>query len=373
LTLLRLTSPLRLDMIDNNKVVEILRKIKDPNTGIDLLSAKRVKELKVEENRIMFTLEVNDLGQDAKFAINSECYALLKDEFKSAEIHIHFATGSGGNKTVLPQVKNIIAVGSGKGGVGKSTVAVNLALSLKAQGYKVGLMDADLYGPSVPTMLGLQGEKPKIQEVYGKPKLVPIEKYGIHVISIGFIIDAEQAVILRGPRLSGVIKQFVNECIWPELDYLIIDLPPGTGDIQLTLVQSVPVTGSVFVTTPQEVAVADAVKAANMFSMDNIKVPILGIVENMSWFTPAELPNNKYYIFGEGGGKALAKKYKTVLLGQVPLVQGVRESGDAGTPVALDQESPSGKAFGKIAKKMVDQVVLRHDLYQPTQMVNVSK
>ena len=360
-------------MIDNNKVVNILSGIKDPSTGIDLIRAKRVKELKVDGSRIMFTLEVNDLSQEAKFAINSECYALLKDAFKSAEIHIHFATGTGGNKTVLPQVKNIIAIGSGKGGVGKSTVAVNLAMALKEQGFKVGLMDADLYGPSIPTMLGLQGQKPKIQEVYGKPKLIPLEKYGIHVISIGFIIDAEQAVILRGPRLSGVIKQFINETIWPELDFLLIDLPPGTGDIQLTLVQSVPITGSVMVTTPQEVAVADAVKAANMFTLENINVPIVGIVENMSWFTPAELPDNKYFIFGEGGGKALARKYKTVLLGQVPLVQGVRESGDNGTPVALSKESISAKLFKDIAKKLVEQVTLRHELYQPTEMVHVSK
>lgn len=359
-------------MIDHNKVVDILRRIKDPSTGVDLISGRRVSELKVQGKQIFFTLSVNDLGQQAKFAINSECYALLKDTFKEAEIHIHFAN-KGGSKTILPQVKNVIAVGSGKGGVGKSTISVNLALALQKKGYRVGLMDADLYGPSIPTMLGLVGSKPKIQEVYGKPKLIPVEKNGIHVISIGFIIEPEQAVILRGPRLSGVIKQFINECIWPELDYLIIDLPPGTGDIQLTLVQSVPITGAVVVTTPQQVAVADAVKATNMFALDSINIPILGIVENMAWFTPAELPNNKYFIFGEGGAKTLAKKYKTVVLGQIPLVQAIREGGDKGEPSALSSDNLQTEMFDKLASKFVEQVTLRHELYDPTKVVQVSK
>ena len=360
-------------MIDHNKVVEILRRVKDPTTGVDLVTGRRVSQLKVEGNQIFFTLSVNDLGQEAKFAINSECYALLKDEFKKAEVHIHFAAAQGGNKTVLPQVKNIIAVASGKGGVGKSTVSVNLALALKEKGYKVGLMDADLYGPSIPTMMGLVGSKPKIQEVYGKPKLVPILQHGIHVISIGFIVDPEQAVILRGPRLSGVIKQFINECIWPELDFLIIDLPPGTGDIQLTLVQSVPVTGSVIVTTPQDVALADAVKATNMFMLDSIKIPVLGIVENMAWFTPAELPENKYFIFGQGGAEMLAKKYKTTVLAQIPLVQAIREGGDAGRPSFLDQDHPHAKNFSDLADKFLRQVALRNEMMAPTQMVQVSK
>ena len=359
-------------MIDNNKVVEILRQVKDPSTGVDLITGKRVSELKIQENQIFFTLSVNDLGQEAKFAINSECYALLKDAFKNAEIHIHFAAQKGGNKTVLPQVKNVIAIASGKGGVGKSTIAVNLALALQKKGLRVGLMDADLYGPSIPTMLGLVGQRPQIQEVYGKPKLIPIPKLGLHVMSIGFIVDPEQAVILRGPRLSGVIKQFINECIWPELDYLIIDLPPGTGDIQLTLVQSVPVTGAVIVTTPQQVAVADAIKASNMFALDSINIPILGIVENMSWFTPEELPENKYFIFGQGGAEEMAKKYKTVVLGQVPLVQGIREGGDRGEPSVTNQDQP-GDAFVNIADRFVEQVSLRHKMYDPTKMVEVNK
>ncbi len=357
-------------MIDNNKVVEILRQVKDPSTGIDIVSAKRVKDLKIQDKQIFFALQVTDLSQEAKFAINSECYALLKDEFKDVEVHIHFATG-GGKKTVLPQVKNVIAVASGKGGVGKSTVSVNLAISLSKKGYRVGLMDADLYGPSIPTMMQLNNVRPEIQEVYGKPKLIPIEKYGVHLMSIGFIVDPEQAVILRGPRLSGVIKQFINECTWPELDYLIIDLPPGTGDIQLTLVQSIPVTGSVIVTTPQQVAIADAVKATNMFQLDSIKIPIIGIVENMAWFTPKELPDNKYYIFGEGGAQQLAKKYDTTVLGQVPLVQGLRESGDQGYPATLDLDHPVTPVFDELTDRFIKCLNERNQKMGPTQMVEV--
>lgn len=358
-------------MIDNNKVVDILRNIKDPNTGLDIVSAKRVRDLKIEDKRIFFALEVNDLPQEAKFAINAECYALLKDEFKEVEVHIHFAKSQGGNKTILPQVKNVIAVASGKGGVGKSTVSANLAVSLAKKGHKVGLLDADLYGPSMPTMFELVGAKPKVQQVYGKPKLIPIEKYGVHLISIGFIVDPEQAVVLRGPRLSGVIKQFINECIWPELDYLIIDLPPGTGDIQLTLVQSIPITGAVIVTTPQDVAVADAVKASNMFKLDSVNIPIIGIVENMAWFTPVELPDNKYYIFGKGGAKKLAKKYMSEVIAQIPLIQAVRESGDEGKPAALGEDAQLSSTFDKMADKFLQQVKLRHELYQPTQRVEI--
>jgi ATP-binding protein involved in chromosome partitioning len=360
-------------MIDNNQVVEILRSVKDPNTGVDIVSARRVKDLKIQGKQIFFALEVNDLPQEAKFAINAECYALLKDRFKDVEVHIHFAMGNGENKTVLPQVKNVIAVASGKGGVGKSTVSVNLAISLSKKGFRVGLMDADLYGPSIPTMMHLQGARPKVQDVYGKPKLIPIEKYGIYLMSIGFIVEPEQAVILRGPRLSGVIKQFVNECIWPELDFLIIDLPPGTGDIQLTLVQSIPITGSIIVTTPQEVAVADAVKASNMFRLDSINIPIVGIVENMAWFTPKELPDNKYFIFGKGGADQLAHKYKTVVLGQVPLIQGIRESGDVGEPSALNDEGPIADIFSNITDQFIKQLNLRHELYEPTRVVRMNK
>jgi ATP-binding protein involved in chromosome partitioning len=220
-------------------------------------------------------------------------------------------------------------------------------------------------------MVGLQGKRPKIQDVDGQPKIVPLEAYGLPLISMGFIVEPEQAVVLRGPRLAGIIKQFFNEVIWPDLDYLVVDLPPGTGDIQLTLVQTVPVTGALIVTTPQEVAVADAIKAVNMFRLQNVEVPILGVIENMSWFTPAELPNNKYYIFGMGGGDHLAKQSESTLLGQVPLVQSIRESGDMGKPIVLDETNPAAQAFMELAENTLKQIEKRNKNQAPTKTVQV--
>lgn len=361
-------------MIDNNKVVEVLRSVQDPRSGQDIITAKLISDLKIQDGKVYFALDVTGADSNAKMQLHQACIQAIQGAYDKADVHIHMKsaekTSPSSNKT-LPQVKNIIAIGSGKGGVGKSTVSVNTALALKAKGFRVGLLDADIWGPSIPTMMNLKGERPKVQDVYGKHKLIPIEQYGIHVISIGFIIEAEQAVVLRGPRLGGVIKQFINDTIWPELDYLIIDLPPGTGDIQLTLVQTVPVTGAVIVTTPQEVAVADAVKAMNMFMIDNIAVPILGIVENMSWFTPAELPDNKYYIFGKGGGKTLAKKSKSMILGKIPLVTAIRENSDAGMP-SVQKEDSNKDYYMTIAENLVKQVELRNELYDPTRIVEIT-
>jgi ATP-binding protein involved in chromosome partitioning len=246
---------------------------------------------------------------------------------------------------------------------------VNLALALHERGAKVGILDADIYGPSIPTMLGLKGKRPKLQLLYGKHKLVPLEAYGIHAMSVGFVVEEEDAIVLRGPRLGGLIRQFLQDCIWPELDYLIIDLPPGTGDVQLTLVQTIPITGVVMVTTPQHVAVIDAVKAMNMFLLPHVQVPIVGVLENMSWFTPEELPNNKYYLFGEGGGKQLAQKAKCILIGQIPLVQGVREGGDSGQPCVVIDGHPGRSYFIKAAEKLVQQVYIRNESMEPTRIV----
>ena len=362
-------------MIDNNKVVQTLQSVIDPNTGKDIITAKRISNLKVDGNAIFFTLIANDLEAKAKAQLNSDIYGQLKKVYPDCEVHMHMEQVTnqalkemGGS---LPQIKNIIAVASGKGGVGKSTVAVNVAIALSKLGFRVGLMDADLYGPSIPTMMQLKGQKPEIKNIYGKHKLIPIEKYGIHTMSIGFIVDEEQAVILRGPRLSGVIKQFITETIWPELDYMIVDLPPGTGDIQLTLVQTVPVTGGLIVITPQDVAVADAIKATNMFLLDSIKVPIVGVIENMSWFTPKELPDHKYYIFGQGGGKRLADKVNTSLIGQIPLVQGLRESGDNGIPAAFDEDNPLYESFMNVARELSRQVSVRNEKFAPTKAVEI--
>ncbi len=363
-------------MIDNNKIVDALRSIVDPGTGLDIISAKLVSELKIDGQKISFALNNTNLDDQLKSQINFHCISAIQKIYPSADVHVHMHSDAQSKKDIaLPQVKNIIAVASGKGGVGKSTMSVNLAFGLKKRGYKVGILDADLYGPSLPTMLGLQGARPKVEIIYGKNKIRPIEHEGVSVISLGFIIEPEQAVVLRGPRLGGIIKQFINDCLWPELDFLVIDLPPGTGDIQLTMVQTVPVSGAIMVTTPQEVAVVDAIKAMNMFRLPNVNVPILGVIENMSWFTPAELPEHKYFIFGEGGGKKLTKDAQTVMLGQMPLIKGIREGGDNGTPVVLGQDDTSKiaqKYYDKIIDKFLQQVVIRNQTLKPTETVKIN-
>ncbi len=361
-------------MIDNNKIVEILRTVMDPVTGQDIVSMKMVEGLSISGEVVNFSIKVPKLDPSIKSQLNFACIGAINAVYPSADVNIHIVpqqSATPGKGTSLNQIKNVIAVASGKGGVGKSTVSVNMALGLAQQGFKVGLIDADLYGPSIPTMLGLQGQRPKVKLLYGQNKIEPLEAHGIHTISIGFIIEPDQAVVLRGPRLGGIIKQFINDCLWPELDFLVIDLPPGTGDIQLTLVQTIPVTGVVMVTTPQEVAVIDAVKAMNMFQLDNVKVPIVGVVENMSWFTPAELPNNKYTIFGEGGGKKLAELAKTQLIGQIPLVQAVREGGDQGKPIITQMEHPARTHFVTAAKNLIGQVDKRNKEKEATQVVKM--
>ncbi len=362
--------------IDNNAVVTALRNVKDPNSGQDIISVRMVEDFRIEGNNVSFSINLSGHDAQVKQSLNFACMQAIQEIYPDAQVHIHLKNNSGSEPTknkVLPQVANVIAVASGKGGVGKSTVSVNLAISLANKGAKVGLIDADLYGPSIPTMMGLQGQRPKVEMLYGKHKIVPLEAFGVKVMSVGFIVEPEQAVVLRGPRLGGIIKQFINECIWPDLDYLIIDLPPGTGDIQLTLVQTVPVTGAVIVTTPQEVAVVDAVKAMNMFMLDNVNVPIIGVVENMSWFTPAELPDNKYMIFGEGGGKKLAKMSQSVLLGQIPLVQGIREGGDSGKPVSVQEDNPLKQRFDELALNTIRQVQLRNEVLGPTRVVEMKR
>lgn len=361
-------------MIETKKVMAALEKVHDPKTGQSIVKLGMIQDLKIEGANISFTLLLSNVDAQSKSALNFACMSAVQEMYPQAQVHVHVLNQlpqAQKTDSSVPHIKNIIAVASGKGGVGKSTVATNLALGLKQLGARVGLIDADLYGPSIPTMFGLQGKRPKIQQVYGKSRIVPLMAHGIPMMSIGFIIEPEQAVVLRGPRLGAIIKQFFNDVLWPALDYLIVDLPPGTGDIQLTLVQTVPVTGAVLVTTPQEVALADAIKAMNMFLLPSVNVPILGVVENMSWFTPKELPNNKYYLFGQGGGKKLAKMSETMLLGQVPIVQGIREAGDAGQPIVLEQDSIPANAFVKVAKNVLRQVAIRNEYISPTQIVNM--
>ncbi|MBL7827617.1 MAG: Mrp/NBP35 family ATP-binding protein [Saprospiraceae bacterium] len=347
--------------MNKDQILEALQSVRDPQTGKDIVSANMVQDLEIQGNNINFKLVVPSLQMQGKSELNFACIGAIVERFPAANVNVHFMARSTDGveaPSALPHIKNILVVASGKGGVGKSTVSVNLALGLKKLGARVGLLDADVYGPSIPTMLGLVGQRPKVRDISGVPKMLPLESYGMPSISIGYIIDEEQAVVLRGPRLAAIIKQFINDVLWPELDFLIVDLPPGTGDVQLTLVQTVPVTGAILVTTPQDVALADAVKAMNMFLLDQINVPILGVVENMAWFTPAELPDHKYYIFGQGGGKKLARMSNSVLLGQIPIVQSVREGGDNGVPVIEQDGNVVAEAFLDVAKNTLRQVAV---------------
>ncbi len=347
-------------MIQIQNILDILSKITDPQSGKDVVTSQMVQVQSLSEQKVHIDLKLPTLQHPSKQELNFAIIQAVQEAYPQLEVHTHVSVGQppAQQQSLLPQIKNIIAVASGKGGVGKSTVSVNLALALKELGARVGILDADIYGPSVPIMLGIQGQRPKIIDIDGKPMMVPIEKYGVHSISIGNIIEAEQAVVLRGPRLASIINQFFKDCLWPELDFLIIDLPPGTGDVQLTLVQTVQVSGVVMVTTPQKVALADAIKGMNMFRLPNVNVPILGVVENMSWFTPLEYPELKYPIFGTGAGKSLAKDSSSVLLGQVPLVMGIREGGDEGKPFILEERSHNLPFFIDIAKNMLRQLAV---------------
>lgn len=384
--------------MDKNKIIEVLKNVIDPSTGIDLITAKKIHGIDVSGNEVNFDLIANDLEPNVKSELNFKLIQDINEVYPDAQVNVNMISSESlqneanrmGNKdserlktyvqplldisnNPLPQVKNVIAVASGKGGVGKSTVSVNLAASLKEMGYKVGLLDGDMYGPSIPTMLNLQGQRPGLKKVYGVDKLVPIEAYGIHAMSIGFFLHPEQAVILRGPKLDGVMKQFVNDVIWPELDYLVIDLPPGTGDVQLSLVQMLPVTGAIMVTTPQQVALDDALKAMNMFMLKNIEVPILGVVENMSWFSCEELPEKKFYIFGQGGGKELAQKGDSELLAQIPIIEAMRKGGDEGKPAVLQEDSPVRKYYMELATTIDERTQVRNEIIPPTKTVKITE
>lgn len=357
------------------KITEALARVNDPHTGRSIIAVNMVQDLDIQGNNVNFTLVFPSLNMQHKQELIFACMQNIQNIYPQAEVNVHTTAKNAAApeaENALPQIKNIIAVASGKGGVGKSTVASNLALGLVRLGAKVGLMDADLYGPSIPMMFGVQDVRPMIKDVYGKPRICPIEAHGIQLISLGNIVEADQAVVLRGPRLAGIIKQFINDTLWDELDFLIIDLPPGTGDVQLTLVQTVALTGVVMVTTPQDVAVIDAIKAMNMFTLPQVNVPILGVVENMAWFTPLELPDNQYFIFGKGGGTRLAKMANTVLLGQIPIVQGIREAGDLGKPIILHSEPITTKAFMNVAENVLRQIAVRNETLVATERVLVN-
>ena len=339
-------------------ILKALSNVQEPDLGKDLVTLNMITDLVVEGDHVSFTIVLTTPACPMKDLMKNACENAIKLLVnKQAIITVNFTSNTTSRrqdeKTVLAQVKNIIAVVSGKGGVGKSTVSANLALALAEGGAKVGLMDADIYGPSVPIMFGVRGQRPLMESVDGKDKIVPLEQHGIKLISIGLLVDEKSAVVWRGPMASSAIRQFVTDVHWGELDYLVIDMPPGTGDIHLTLVQTIPVTGAVVVTTPQEVALSDAKKAISMFSQAQTKVPIIGLVENMAWFTPAELPDSKYYIFGKDGGKNLADQLDMNFLGQIPLVQSIREGGDKGRPAMLGGDAQTQEAFSAFAAETI--------------------
>jgi ATP-binding protein involved in chromosome partitioning len=344
-------------------ILRALSKVEDPDLKRDLVSLNMIKDLSVTPSGVAFTVVLTTPACPLKEKIRQDCEEAVRQvighEMSLSITMTSSVTTLRDNAPLLPQVRNIIAIASGKGGVGKSTVTSNLAVALAKAGARVGLIDADISGPSIPTMFNCEFEQPMIKQVNGKNIIVPIEQYGVKLISIGFLAPPDSAVVWRGPMASSALKQFFSDTDWGELDYLLIDLPPGTSDIHLTLVQTVPVTGAVIVTTPQKVALADANKGMAMFRQPQINVPILGVVENMAYFTPEELPDNKYYIFGKDGGKNLSAKYDVPFLGQIPLVQSIRESGDSGLPVVL-KEGPTSQAFQELAETLARQVAIRN-------------
>ena len=359
-------------------IMDALATVRYPGNGKNLVEAEMVTDnLRIEGMKVSFSL-IFEKSTDP----------FMKSMLKAAETAIHTYVSPDVEVTIstesrqaarpepgkmLPQVKNVIAVSSGKGGVGKSTVAANLAIALSKLGYKVGLLDADIFGPSVPKMFQVEDERPYAENIGGRDLIIPVEKYGIKLLSIGFFVNPDTATLWRGGMASNALKQLVGDANWGELDYFVLDTPPGTSDIHLTLLQTLAITGAVIVSTPQQVALADARKGIDMYMNDKVNVPILGLVENMAWFTPAELPENKYYIFGKEGTKQLAEEMNVPLLGQIPLVQSICESGDKGTPVALDEQTITGRAFLQLAAAVVRQVDKRNIEMAPTQVVGVKK
>jgi len=365
-------------MYNKEQITNALRNVLDPDLKKDLVSLNMISDIVIDNNKVSFSVILTTPACPLKDAIKKACIDAIH-EYVDKNIMVNVTlTSKVTSKTdkkveLLKDVKNIIAVASGKGGVGKSTVAANLAIALAKTGAKVGLVDADIYGPSMPLMFDLLDAKPTGVEKDGKNLILPIEKYGVKLLSIGFFVDPTKALVWRGPMASSALGQLFSDAHWGELDYMVIDLPPGTGDIQLTLVQTLAVTGVVIVSTPQNVALADARKGVSMFMPKEINVPVLGLVENMAYFTPAELPDNKYYIFGKDGCRKLATELNVPFLGQIPLVQSICDSGDKGKPIVLDSTSPVASAFVDIAKNTAQQVAIRNANTQPTKIVEMTK
>lgn len=359
-------------------IIDALATVRYPGTGKNLVEAEMIADnIRIDGMKVSFSLIFEKPTDPFMKSILKAVEAAIH-AYVSPEVEVTIATESRQAARpepgkLLPQVKNIIAVSSGKGGVGKSTVAANLAVALAKQGYKVGLLDADIFGPSVPKMFQVEDARPYAEQIDGRDLIVPVEKYGLKLLSIGFFVDPDQATLWRGGMASNALKQLIADADWGELDYFILDTPPGTSDIHLTLVQTLGITGAVIVSTPQEVALADARKGINMYTNDKVNVPILGLVENMAWFTPAELPENKYYLFGKEGVKRLSEEMNVPLLGQIPIVQSICEGGDNGAPVALNENTITGRAFEELAANVVEQVDIRNKELAPTRIVEIGR
>jgi ATP-binding protein involved in chromosome partitioning len=361
--------------ITQNQVLEALKNVSHPSAKTDIVTMGLVQNIIIQDTNISFTLAFPKQNDPFVASIKKACTRILEPivgkDF-TITISENFPKRFSPEYSALQDVKNIIAIASGKGGVGKSTVAVNLAIALSHTGAKVALLDADVYGPSIPKMFAEENFRPAMVEKNGKEQIETLVKYGIKAQSIGFFVPPGEATVWRGPMASNALKQVLTQSNWGELDYLLIDLPPGTGDIHLTIVQELPITGAVIVSTPQNVALADVIKGISMFKSEKINVPVLGLVENMAWFTPAELPENKYYIFGKEGCKKLAKELKIPLLGQIPLVQSICQDGDNGKPTATNPFTPEGKAFANLAENVIHEIETRNNILPPTKKVEIT-
>ena len=365
--------------ITKQAIQEVLEGLTVPGEGQNLMASGAVKNINTFGDEVVIDLVLKNPSLQARKKVEVEILKSIHSKvYNKAKIttNVKVETPPKVDAPIkgepIKGISSIVAISSGKGGVGKSTVTSNIAVTLSQMGFKVGILDADIYGPSIPTMMDMEGERPLSVTIDGKSKMQPIENYGVKVLSIGFFTQPNQAVIWRGPMASKALNQMIFDAAWGELDFLLIDLPPGTGDIHLSIVQSLPISGAVVVSTPQNVALADAKKGIAMFQQDSIQVPVLGVVENMAYFTPEELPENKYYIFGKEGAKNLATDTQVPFLGEIPLVQSVREAGDVGRPAALQENSPVADSLYRITQNMVAQVLDRNKNLPPTQVVKIT-
>jgi ATP-binding protein involved in chromosome partitioning len=364
--------------IDKNDITKALETITAPGEGKSLIESGAVKNIVTFDKEVIVDVTINNPTLQAKKKVEVEIMKAIHEHVdQKIDVKVNIIVDAPAapvkpEKPKVPGIKNIIAIASGKGGVGKSTITANMAVSLQKMGFKVGILDADVYGPSIHLMFDVANAKPLSVEIDGRSKMQPVESYGVKILSLGFFTDANQAVIWRGAMASKALNQMIFDAHWGELDFLLIDLPPGTGDIHLSIVQAIPVTGAVIVSTPQNIALADAKKGVAMFKQESINVPVLGIVENMSYFTPAELPDNKYYIFGQDGAKNLAEDIGAAFLGEIPLVQSIREAGDVGHPISLQENTPLENAFSEITKNAIAEMVKRNNDLPPTEIVRIT-